>query len=162
MKHVVFALFDESEPAAHALRHLRLVKRGYPGAPMEVALHRGHLDGERLPLFSTNGRRRALLGVANGLFWGSLIGVILHVSGTATAAFGLLVAFTASLGAVIGALGGVLTGVSSPDDALAHLAGDLHGREVAISFTTSDDALFVRAQNVFVEHGARVERRVAI
>jgi hypothetical protein len=65
------------------------------------------------------------------------------------------------MGAVIGALGGVLTGISSPDEALEHIASELRGNEIAISFSTSDDDFFNRAEDIFVENGARVEKRVA-
>jgi len=161
MRHVFFALFDRSEPAAHALRELRHVKREYPAAPMEVGLHHGDVDSEKLPLYATNARRRLVFGVTNGLFWGALVGVLLFVSGIADASLPILIAFTALLGAVIGGLGGVLTGVSSPDEALERLASELHGNDIAISFSTSDDDFFTRAQDVFVENGARVEKRVA-
>jgi uncharacterized membrane protein len=162
MRHVFFALFDRSEPAAEALRELRQIKREYPRAPMEVSVQRGNVDGEKLPLYATNGRRRLIFGVVNGLFWGALVGILLFVSGIASASLGILLAFTAMMGAVIGGLGGMLMGVSAPDEALEHLAGHLNGNDVSISFSTSDDDLFTRAQDVFVGNGARVEKRVAV
>ncbi len=162
MRHVFFALFNGSEPAAQALRELRQVKRDYPDSPMEVALHRGAVDDEKIPLYSTNGRRRMIFGLINGIFWGALVGILLYVGGIAQASLGILVGFTALGGAVIGALGGALTGVSSPDEALEHLTQNLHGSEVAISFSTSDNDFFTRAQDLFVENGARVERKAAV
>jgi hypothetical protein len=161
-RHVFFALFDRGEPAAHALREIRQARRDYPGAALEVALHRGAIDGEKLPLYSTNGRRRLIFGVVNGLFWGALVGVVLFLSGIAPASLGILIGFTALLGAVIGGLGGVLMGVSSPDEALEKLSHEMGGNEVAISFSTSDDDFYARAQNIFAENGARLERRQAV
>jgi len=162
MRHVFFALFPRSNEAATALREIRQVKRDYPEAAFEVALHRGSVEGENLPLYSTNGRRRLIFGVVNGLFWGAVIGFVLYIAGIAPASLGILLALTALAGALIGGLGGVLTGVSSPDDALEHLTKDLHGSEVAISFSTSDDTLFERAQDIFIENGARVEKKAAV
>jgi len=162
VRHVVFALFDDSAPAAHALREIHQVRRDYPNAGMQVALHRGHLDDEKLPLYATNGRRRMVFGIVNGLFWGALLGLLLFVSGIAEASLGLLIPMTALMGMLIGALGGALMGVSSPDAALEHLAHDLHGNEVVISFSTTDDDLFARAQDILVENGARVETRAAV
>jgi hypothetical protein len=161
-RHVFFALFDGGEPAVHALREIRQARHDYPGASLEVALHRGAIDDEKLPLFSTNGRRRLIFGVINGLFWGALVGVVLFISGIAPASLGILVGFTALLGAVIGGLGGVLMGVSSPDAALEKLSQEMRGNEVAISFSTSDDAFYARAQNIFAENGARLEARHAV
>jgi hypothetical protein len=163
VRHVFFALFDRGEPAVHALREIRQARRDYPGAALEVALHRGAVDGEKLPLYSTNGRRRLIFGVINGLFWGALVGVVLFVAGIAPASLGILLGFTALLGAAIGALGGFLSGVSSPDAALEKLSHEMGGgKEVAISFSTSDDDFFARAQNIFAENGARLERRHAV
>jgi hypothetical protein len=162
MTHVFFALFPRRDPAAHALRELRQAKRRYPRAPMQLALHHGHVDREELPLSSTNGRRRLYFGIYSGLFWGAVVGVILHLSGLARAGFGMAVGFTALTGMLIGALGGVLTGVSSPDDALEHLTTDLHAPEVAVSFATSDDELFEQAHEIFIENGARIEQRTAL
>jgi hypothetical protein len=163
MRHVFFALFDRSEPAAEAIRELRQIKREYPRAPMELQVQRGGVTGENLPLYATNGRRRLIFGVANGLFWGALVGVLLFVGGIATASLGILLAFTSLLGAVIGALGGVLTGVSAPDEALENLAGQISGqKDVSISFSTSDDDFFTRAQDVFVGNGARLQKRAAV
>ena len=106
---------------------------------------------------------RLIFGIVNGLFWGSLLGILFYVGGIATASLPILIGFTALAGALIGALGGALMGVSSPDAALEHLGQGLHGgNEVAISFSTTDDDLFLRAQNIFVTNGARVERRAAV
>ena len=162
VRHVFFALFDRGEPAVHALREIRQARRDYPGAALEVALHRGAVDGEKLPIYSTNGRRRAIFGAINCLFWGALVGVVLFVSGIAPTGLGILVGFTAMMGAVIGSLGGFLTGVASPDAALEKLSNDMGGGEVAISFSTSDDDFYARAQNIFAENGARLEQRHAV
>jgi uncharacterized membrane protein len=162
VRHVFFALFDRGEPAVHALREIREARHDYPGAALEVAVHRGAVNDEKLPIYSTNGRRRLIFGVINGLFWGALVGVVLFISGIAPASLGILIGFTAMMGAAIGALGGFLTGVASPDAALEKLSHDMGGGEVAISFSTSDDNFYARAQNIFAENGARLEQRHAV
>jgi uncharacterized membrane protein len=162
VRHVFFALFDRGEPAAHALREIRQARRDYPGAALEVSLHRGHVDEEKLPVYSTNGRRRLIFGAINGAFWGALLGVILFISGIAPASLGILLGLTLTAGALIGALGGALTGVASPDLALEKLSNEMSNGEVAISFSTSDDDFYNRAQNIFAQNGGRVERRAAV
>jgi uncharacterized membrane protein len=162
VRHVFFALFDRSEPAVHALREIREARHDYPGAALEVALHRGAVDDEKLPIYSTNGRRRLIFGAINGVFWGAVVGVLLFVSGIAPASLGILLGFTALMGAAIGGLGGFLTGVSSPDAALERITHDMSGNEIAISFATSDDDFYARAQNIFAENGARLEQRHAV
>jgi uncharacterized membrane protein len=163
MTHVLFALFDRGDAAANALEQVRRARtKDHPRAQVEVVLHRDHVNSETLPLSSTNGRRRMVYGVLHGLFWGAVFGVILQFLDIAQVRPAMVMTFTIVMGALIGALGGALIGVGSPDEALEHLTTDMGGKNVAITFSTPDSDLFEEAESIFSGNGARIERRAAV
>jgi hypothetical protein len=119
-----------------------------------VSVHGRALD--ELELCETQARERLFDGLlmgggAGALFGGALSAMGLMVTGvTASAIFG------GAVGMVLGALGGVLTGLASPDHTLERLS---HAGKVVLTIDAPGLTVEEHAEDVVRRHGGRIEHK---
>jgi hypothetical protein len=154
MKTVIYAIFQAQRVAANAVRSLK--NASGPADHVRLAVYRGNIESEDLPVARTNARRRFFQAAIAGLILGVLFGVVLLALGVATGSSGLTIAFCALAGIVAGTLGGTLTGAASPDAVLERLGKDTDPGSVILMVEAATRDELDRAATVLREHGARL------
>jgi hypothetical protein len=154
MRTVIYAIFHAQRVAANAVRSLKTASG--PADHVRLAVYRGEIGSEDLPVARTAARRRFLQAAVGGLVLGVLFGIVLLALGVATGEESLTVLFCGLAGMVVGCLGGTLSGAASPDPVLERLGHDVEKDGVILMLEANTRDELDRAATVMREHGARL------
>jgi uncharacterized membrane protein len=160
MGHVFFALFADRRQADAAVAEMHALDE--TGEHCKVAIHRGALDNEGLPVGETHGRARLVEGVLLSAIVGALLG------GLVFKPLGLIEGDTlpwligALVGAALGGLGGLLTGVGGPDRRLERMSDALRRGGTIVTVDADGEFLEKEAERIVRAHGAHVEHHASI
>lgn len=153
MLHILFALFDNEEEAASAVRELE--EEGIPMDLVSLLVRKDKLDEEDLDINESDARNGFFKGILAGGTVGALVGFLLG------GPFGLLgvgplasALFGAGAGSVYGSLGGALSGASVTDDQLDKLAGALEAGKILVTAEIEGIETVEAVTEIFERHGA--------
>jgi hypothetical protein len=162
MRHVFFALFADAKEADAATSEIGSFDAGKEH--VHVERHTGGLDYENLAIGETRGGTRLVQGAALGGLIGALVGALLlgpqHlilVVGPVGAAL-----LCGALGAVMGGLGGLLTGLSGPDTKLERMEALMRGGAIVLAVDAEGQWESRQAEQIVRRHGALVQHHALI
>ncbi len=160
MRHVFFALFEDGTAADAAVDELGSDQAIADRCHVEV--HRGALDSESLPIGETRGKISFVHGMLLGGGAGALLGgAVLGPAGFLAVSAAESAVICGALGLVIGALGGVLTGLSTPDSKLEQLVELMRRGAVVVTVEVERGEQEI-AEEIVRRHGALVKHHAAI
>ncbi len=162
MRHVFFALFADAKEADAAVSELGSFDAGKEH--VHVERHTGGLDYENLAIGETRGGTRLAQGALLGGIIGALLGALLlgpqHlilVVGPVGAAL-----LCGALGAVMGGLGGLLTGLSGPDTKLERMEALMRNGAIVLAVDAEGQWESRQAEQIVRRHGALVQHHALI
>lgn len=158
MKHIFFALFDNTEEVEAAMQ--AVAEEGIERRDYRVMSHHGRLRDGDLGFHETDGREGIVGGSLIGAVSGALTaGVLFGPLGVIVPSAALAALVGAVFGGTMGALMGGLAGYTMPDHALDRLAKALGEGKVLMTVTVEGKRSEKRMEHAFRRSGARVVRK---